>query len=241
MSGNRRRSRNIADEHGNDHDARNDHIGNVKRLAAGADAGGVLGVEEHPADDGAEDPSDAVGRLRQVDARGGISRIAQHGGVRIGDGFQEGQPSGDHADAQPGTPRTRCPRHAPLDTHDVRCRDEPEPAHRHHQQPGDDAALVAQLRPQPAGGHGHEKVAEVVGELHPGRLRLAQAQFVLEVLVHDVDHAVAEPPQEKQRRDEHEGEGDILPFVGDEQAALADSSGFHGFSISSDTVSRPQG
>ena len=36
------------------------------------------------------------------------------------------------------------------------------------------------------------KLAEIVRELHPGGLGLAQAQLLLEVLVHHVDHPVAE-------------------------------------------------
>ena len=63
------------------------HVGDIQRLAAGAVAGGVLGVEIHAAHDRPADPSDAVGRLRQVDARGGKALIAQHGGVRVGDGL----------------------------------------------------------------------------------------------------------------------------------------------------------
>ena len=39
------------------------------------------------------------------------------------------------------------------------------------------------------------KLAEIVRELHPGGLGLAQAQLLLEVLVHHVDHPVAETPQ----------------------------------------------
>src|ERR1039457_6915298 len=38
------------------------------------------------------------------------------------------------------------------------------------------------------------KLAEIVRELHPGGLGLAQAQLLLEVLVHHVDHPVAETP-----------------------------------------------
>ena len=64
--------------------------------------------------------------------------------------------------------------------------------------------FVPQLGRQPTGRHRHQEVAEVVCELHPGRLGLRQVQFVLKVLVHHVDHAVAESPEEKQRADQDE-------------------------------------
>jgi hypothetical protein len=94
---------------------------------------------------------------------------------------------------------------------DVGGRDEPESAHRDNQQPGDDAALVPQLARQPSGRQRHQEVAEIVRELHPGGLRLGEAQFLLEVLVHHVDHPVADSPQEEQRTDQDEGEHQVTP------------------------------
>ena len=43
-------------------------------------------------------------------------------------------------------------------------------------------------------------------QLHVGRLRLGEVQLVLKMLVHHVNHAVADSPEEEQRG--HEGEGD---------------------------------
>jgi hypothetical protein len=40
-------------------------------------------------------------------------------------------------------------------------------------------------------------------------LRFAEAEFFLEVLVHDIDHAVAEAPEQEQGGDERERESDI--------------------------------
>ena len=171
---------------------------------------GVLAVEEHAAGDGAENPADAVAGLGEVDAGGRVSRVAEHRRVRIGDGFEEGQARGDDADAEQKGPERR----------DLRRRDEPEAAHRHHQQTGDDAALVAQLGRQPAGRQRHQEIAEVVRELHPGRLGQGQMQFLLEVLVHHVDHAVAEAPEQKQRTDEDEREHHVLAVSEDEHALL---------------------
>ncbi len=74
--------------------------GNIERLAACAAACRVGGIEEHAADDGAEDPSDAVTGLREVDAGGGVAQVAQHGSVGVGDGLKERQARGDQADAR---------------------------------------------------------------------------------------------------------------------------------------------
>src|ERR1019366_5730463 len=64
------------------------------------------------------------------------------------------------------------------------------------------------------------KLAEIVRELHPGGLGLAQAQLLLEVLVHHVDHPVAETPQEKQRTNQNEGECQVPSVVRDEESFL---------------------
>src|SRR5580658_9187469 len=57
-------------------------------------------------------------------------------------------------------------------------------------------------------------------ELHPGRLGLVEIQLLLEVLVHDVDHAVADSPEEEQRTDQDESEGQVGTIVADEEAFL---------------------
>ena len=100
---------------------------------------------------------------------------------------------------------------------DMRGGDEPEASGRHDQQSGDDAAFVSEFARQKAGRHRHQEVAEVVRELHPGGLGFAEAEFLLEVLVHDVDHAVAESPEEKQRAHQDEYERQVLPVVGYER------------------------
>ena len=103
---------------------------------------------------------------------------------------------------------------------DMGGRDEPESAHRHNQQTGDDAAFVSQLAGQPPRRHGHQEVAQIVRELHPGGLRFGQAQLLLEVLVHHVDHPVADSPQEKQRADQDEREHQVHAVIAYEEALL---------------------
>jgi hypothetical protein len=57
-------------------------------------------------------------------------------------------------------------------------------------------------------------------ELHPRRLGFAQVQFVLEVLVHDVDHSIAHPPQEEQRTNQDKREQEILAVLSYEKTSV---------------------
>jgi hypothetical protein len=50
-------------------------------------------------------------------------------------------------------------------------------------------------------------------------------QFLLEMFVHYVDHPVAESPEEKQRGDEDEGEGDVSPVIHDEETFFIGAHG----------------
>ena len=97
---------------------------------------------------------------------------------------------------------------------------EPEPAHRDNQQADDNPALIAKLGGQHTGRHRHEKVPQIVRKLHPRRLRLVQVEHLLEVLVHDVDHAVAHGPDEEQRADKNEREHEVVPVLAHEKAWL---------------------
>ena len=99
--------------------------------------------------------------------------------------------------------------------------DEPESAHRDNQQAGDDAALVTEFAGQPSRRHRHQEVAQIVRELHPGGLRFGEAQLLLEVLVHHVDHPVAESPEEKQGAHQDESECQVLPVLGYKKTPLA--------------------
>jgi hypothetical protein len=50
-------------------------------------------------------------------------------------------------------------------------------------------------------------------------------QFLLKMLVHHVDHPVAESPEEKQRADEGEGEDEVSPVLHDKEAFLVGTHG----------------
>ena len=101
----------------------------------------------------------------------------------------------------------------------MRCGDKPEPARRHHEQTGDDATFVAEFDGEPARRDGHEEVAKIMRKLHPGRLRQVQMQLLLEVLVHDIDHAVAKPPEREQEHEQEKRERDVASVFDDEHAA----------------------
>ena len=65
-------------------------------------------------------------------------------------------------------------------------------------------------------------------KLYRRRLRFRQMQFILKVLVHRVNQAIAESPEQKQRGDKNKREHDILALVRNEQAfLLRNSGGFH--------------
>jgi hypothetical protein len=55
-----------------------------------------------------------------------------------------------------------------------------------------------------------------VRELNPGGLGQSQVQFFLKVLVHHVNHPVAESPKSKQQDDQNEGEEHVPAVVSDE-------------------------
>jgi len=59
-----------------------------------------------------------------------------------------------------------------------------------------------------------------VRELHPRGLGFAQSQFGLKVLVHDINHSVANSPEEEQRTDEYERDDQIFAVVRYEHALV---------------------
>jgi len=88
-----------------------------------------------------------------------------------------------------------------------------------HQQTGDDAAFVAEFDREPARRDRHQEVAEIMRELHPGRLRKIEMQLLLKMFVHHVDHPVAKSPKRKQEDEEEEGESDFASVFEHEHPA----------------------
>ena len=73
-----------------------------------------------------------------------------------------------------------------------------------------DAALVAELPRDQAGGNRHQEIGEIIGRLHEAGLFLVDVQRVLKMLVQDVNHAVAKAPQQKQRGDQRKGDEEVF-------------------------------
>src|ERR1700694_2307291 len=103
-------------------------------------------------------------------------------------------------------------------------RDKPEASYSDHQQTGNDAAFISKTGCQPACGQGHQKITQVMRKLDPGRLRFSQMQFVLKVLVHHVDHSVADSPKQEKGTDQDEREHYVLAIGGNEESLFG---GFH--------------
>ena len=162
----------IENDREHEHDDGHDDIRNVKRLTAGAFSCGVFGIKKRAADDRAKDPTDAVAGLRKIDAGGRVLLWPQHGRVGIGDRFQEGKPDGNGTNTNEVADESGVGRHAAGfgQRTDMRGRKKPESAHRDHQETRDDAALVAEPVGQQAGRQRHEKISQVMRELHPGGL-----------------------------------------------------------------------
>ena len=198
---------------GNDHEeGRNEQhengdpeIRNIEGLVGGLGTS-ALRVEKHPPDQWPQRPSEPVERLGKIDAGGCELLVSQNRGVGIGDRLQKSQPHRHDADAQEEGPELR----------DMRCRDEPEPAERHQQKTRDDSLPVAKFLRDPTGRKGDQEVAEIVCGLHPGRLRTREMEQILEMLVHGIDHGIAEGPQEKERGDQGEGAEVVVAVRGAE-------------------------
>ena len=103
-------------------------------LSACTRPGRILGIKEDPTDDRTQQQADAVTGLGQIDPGCGKVRRPQTRRIGVGNRLQKGQPGGDHADAQQEGPERG----------NISRRNEPEPARRDDQKPGDDPALVSQ-------------------------------------------------------------------------------------------------
>ena len=167
-------------------------VGNVECLVGRLRT--PIGVEEHATDYRTKGPTEAVERLGKIDAGGGIALVAEDRGIGIGDRLKECQSHGNQTDTQQKSPELL----------DMGRGDKPEAADRDQQKSDDDPPAITELLGHPPSGERDQKISEVVGELNPGRLRTVQMKQVLEVLVHGIDHGVAERPEEKERGDQDE-------------------------------------
>ena len=84
--------------------------------------------------------------------------------------------------------------------------DKPKCARCNERQADENAALIAELPGNQAGGDGHQEIGQIVGGLHQAGLFLVDVEGVLEMLVEDVNHPVAKAPEQEQRSDQDEGD-----------------------------------
>ena len=154
--------------------------------------------------------------MGKIDTRGGEFLITQNRRVGIGDRFEESEPHRYDADTKQEGPELG----------NVSGRDEPKATKRNKEKTDDDTSTVAELLGDPSCGKSDQEVAEVMRKLDPGRLGSRQVKQVLEVLVHGVDHGVAEGPEEKERGDEGEGAEVVLAVWGTEHGEKLGHNGW---------------
>ncbi len=91
----------------NDDDNPDGGVRNPELLGARALASRVFGIKKHAASNRSEKQTDAVARLREIDAGRSVFNRPQNGRVRIGDGFEKGKTRGNDADTQQKCPKGR--------------------------------------------------------------------------------------------------------------------------------------
>jgi hypothetical protein len=139
----------------------------------------------------------------------------EHSCVRICHCLQKGEARCNQTHAE-----QKCPKLC-----DLGCWNKPQTSHGHHEKPGNDAPAIAKFCRQPSSREGHEKIAKIVGKLNPGRLRQREMQLLLEMLVHDIDHTVAEAPQQKQGADQSKSHEVITTICGAEKGGRFHNKG----------------
>ena len=147
----------------------------------------------------AEELPQAVERLRQIQASLGSGGFTQHGGIGVGGGFQAAQAAGDHKQRE----------EEKLEA--LRCSGghKQQGAGGIEAQAQQDAGLVAVPVHQQAGGQGDQEISAEVGALQQARLRLADVQGFLEVLVEYIEQAIGQAPEKEQA-----GDQDQCPAIG---------------------------
>ena len=159
----------------------------------------VAGEEKLAHDERGGKRAEAIERLREVEAARGCGRVAKLGDIRVGRRLEKHQSAPyDEERAQVGVERAG-----------LGAGDEEQRADAKEHQAEDDAGAVAVAVDEPAGGNGHDEIAEVSGDLDERRLRHGNVERVLEVLVEHVENGAGEAPEEEEGGYEDERQ-DIL-------------------------------
>ena len=172
------------DDHDHDADEQIGH-GDVGRL--------VFVVEEEvAAGHRADNPTQTVEGLREIDALFAVFGLAEYGNIGVGGGFKEGEsaPDDEEAAEEEG------------EGHDLRAGNEEQRADAVEDKAEQYAGTVAVAANEGAGGQRHEEISAVDHGLDVGRLGFGEVQRVLEVLVQHIENAVGETPQKEEGGDQ---------------------------------------
>ena len=186
------------DAEDDEHHAAQNNVGKDEGVEIqGASGFRFLAEEEEAAHGGREDVGAGVERLRHRQAPRRAVLRAEHGDVRIGGRFNARQAGGENEQRQRERPECL--------EHQAGRNEQKRPGGQHHQ-PHQDAPLVADATNQQRRRQGHEQIRDEDGRLDEARLRLADVEDVLEMLVQHIQHGMAKPPDEKQGGDHEERE-----------------------------------
>ena len=151
--------------------------------------------DERRADDRRDHRTQRVEGLRGIQPPRRRLRRAERRHVRVGADFEEALPAGHHEERAQEQADTRGPTAAGMNS--------AAPAAQ-TSEPGHDAAAVPDAPHEPAGRQGRQEVAAEERRLNQRRLKVRQAEQLLEVRNEDVVEVDAQRPQEEEGRDEDE-------------------------------------
>ena len=179
---------NAREQEGDDHDHDAD-----EQIGHG-DVGRLVFVVEEEVTTGhrADNPTQTVEGLREIDALFAVFGLAEYGDIGVGGGFEEGEsaPDDEEAAEEEG------------EGHDLRAGNEEQRADAVEDKAEQHAGTVAVAANEGAGGQRHEEISAVDHDLDVGRFGFGEVQRVLEVLVQHIENAVGETPQKEEGGDQ---------------------------------------
>lgn len=171
------------------------HIDQVARVTSSEEG---LGSDQR-----ADERSDAVPRLAELEARRSCCRIPDDDGVRVGCRFQRRETTGNNGSAGAETTKASG---SIAGRGEVSGRPEEHGADRVECQAHEDGDLVAlSLQDFCCDGREGQVTETKVHNLESSTLQLGDAEHRLEVLVKHIEQSVGEAPEEEERGDEEDG------------------------------------
>ena len=164
------------DDHDHDADEQIGH-GDVGRLP-------LSGEEEVTTGHRADNPTQTVEGLREIDALFAVFGVAEYGNIGVGRGFEEGESTtNDEETAEEEG-----------EVHDLRAGNEEQRADAVEDEAEQHTGAVAEAANEGAGRQRHEEITAVDHDLDESRFGFAQAQCFLEIFVQHIEYAVGEAP-----------------------------------------------